>query len=344
MNILKTFLLACLFFLSAASFAQQLHTPKEVEQYMKKSAIEYKMDSLSVVVDSISLPLVDKGYFFVENELGGQIQKKDFPWNKKAQRFRKKAIKFTAKNKYTKAIKFYKKAVDAQPNHPVLLNELANVFWEIGEMDNAAFWAKKGVELNPIDFEAHARLALSYQQLGKIELAKNHISLAHLYNRNHPKVIRILENIFAENNLVYQDAVFFPKYQVDIKSVTEVSVQANDAPWKSFAACKALWQTETIYKEEMSRLANTNIASIEQKECLLNALIAYEKMEVGKENFPLLDMLEKSLRFGLVDDFILYEIELRKDPMMIYLLSEEKFDRLLRYLNTVRVNREVTPE
>ena len=48
MNIPKSLLALLFCIISLGINAQQLHTPKEVEQYMKKSTIGYQMDSLSV--------------------------------------------------------------------------------------------------------------------------------------------------------------------------------------------------------------------------------------------------------------------------------------------------------
>ena len=64
-------------------------------------------------------------------------------------------------------------------------------------------------------------------------------------------------------------------------------------------------------------------------------------MKTGKENFPSLNIMGNALRNRMIDDYILYEVSLRKDPMMIYTMSIEKRQKLIRYLTTVRVNRDV---
>lgn len=342
MNISKSLLAIyfCLFFLGIN--AQQLHTPQEVEQYMKNSSIQYHMDSLSVELEVVSFPLMEKGNFLEKTEKGIQIRKQDFVLNKKSKRFYKKAKKAAAKEQPEKAIKFYTKTIEVQSDQLRLINEFANFYWEYGDIENVVFWATKGIDLNPNDFEAHAHLALAYQNLGKKTKALEHIILAHLYNRNHPKVIEILSPIFAENGMDYQDYLFQPEYQIENKDSNQVFIQANDQPWKSYAACKALWKNETTYRTEMSRLSNANIASIEQKECLLNALISYGKMKTGKEKYPIFEMLEKSLQHRMIDDFIFYEIKLREDPTLIYFLPKEKKERIIRYLTTIRVGKEVT--
>ncbi len=344
MNISKSLLtpLFCIIFFGIN--AQQLHTPQEVVQYMKKSTIRYQMDSLSVKLEAISYPLVEKGNFVIKTENSIEIQKQAFSLNKQAKRFYKKAQKAIVKENAGKVIKFYTKAIEAQPDQLRLINEFANFYWENGDMENIVFWAKKGIELNPIDFEAHARLALAYQNLGKKTEALDHIISAHLNNRNHPKVVEVLQSIFSDNELNYQDYTFQPEYKIENRDSNQVSIQANHEPWKSYAACKALWQNEENYRKEMSHLASTNLESIEVKECLLNALIAFSKMKTGKDNFPIFEFLEKSLRHRMIDDFILYEIKLRQNPTLIYFLSKEKKERIVRYLKTIRVGKEVTPE
>ena len=344
MNISKSLLSLLFCIISLGINAQQLHTPQEVEQYMKKSTIQYQMDSLYVELEMISFPLIEKGNFLEKTEKGIQIKKQEFSLNKKTKRFYKKAQKAVAKDKYGKAIKFYSKAIEAQPDQLQLMNELANFYWENGDMENVVFWAKRGVELNPIDFEAHARLALAYQNLGKKTEALDHIIAAHLNNRNHPKVIEVLQSIFAENGMNFQDYIFQPEYKIENKDATKISIQANFEPWKSYAACKALWQNEDDYRAEMNHFGNATISSIEQKECLLNALIGYGNMKKGKEDFPIFDILEKSLQHQMIDDFIFYEIKLREDPTLIYFLPKEKKQRIVRYLKTIRVGKEVTPE
>ena len=341
MNIPKSLLAIYFCIISFGMTAQELHTPQEVEQYMKKSTIQYQIDSLSVELESVFLPLIEKGNFLEKTEKGLHIKQQEFLLHKKSKRFYKKAV---AKEKYEKAIKYYTKAIEAQPDQLRLMNEFANFYWENGDWENVVFWAAKGVELNPIDFEAHVRLALAYQNLGKRTEALEHIIAAHLYNRNHPKVIEALRSIFAENGMNYQDHIFEPEYKIENIDSNQVSIQADFEPWRSYAACKALWRNEETYRTEMSHLAKVSITSIEQKECLLNALIGYGKMETGKEKFPIFKVLEKSLQHRMIDDFIFYEIKLRQDPTLIYFLSKEKKQRIVRYLKTIRVGKGVTPE
>ncbi|HFB99721.1 MAG TPA: hypothetical protein ENJ53_02840 [Phaeodactylibacter sp.] len=338
MNNLKSLFI---FFICCVSFfvsAQQLHTPQEVVQYMEQSTVEYVIDSSVVTLDSVVLPMVEKGYFLEKSKMGNQLQKKNFPLSKKSKKYLKKAQKAADQNDFSKTIKYYKKALNATPNHPAIINDLASVYWTNGKMEEVVFWAKKGVELNPIDFESHARLALAYLYLGKNKKALEHILLAHLYNRNHPKVIKILKKVFAKNGMNYQDYFFQPKYNIEVNDSTKIIIHAHQLPWMAYARCKALWQNDENYKKEMSQLANVSIATIEQKECLLNALIGYRQMKTGKENYPLLGVLGKAMRKKMVNDFIFYEIELRQDPMMIYLVPQKKINRIIEYLTTVRVN------
>ena len=344
MSPIKSYYFMLIVFLFSSSVcAQELHTPSEVEQYMKKSSIDYQIDSSEVINKSISLPIIETGQFLVSNDNGIEIQKKETSLSKKAKKNRKKARKAAKKNNFNKAQKFYKKAIQINPNQPELIHEVADFYWENEKVEEMIFLEKQVVGTNPIDFIAHAKLAVAYQNIGNKEKALEHIILAHLYNRNHDKITQRLKSIFNENKMNYQSHVFDPQYQIILVD-EKVVIQAQDAPWKSFATCKALWQNDENYRKEMGHLANVHSTQIEEKECLLNALITYNRMKTGKENFPLLDILGTSLTNGMVDDFILYEIHLRQDPNLIHLLPKEKVDRVIRYMKTIRVHRDVISE
>lgn len=344
MNILKSHLPLLFCIISFGINAQQLHTPQEVQQYMKKSTIQYQIDSLSQELAPISFPLISEDLFLVKAEESIQLKKRELRLTKKAKRFYKKAQKAIEKKKTEKAIKFYRKAIEAAPNQVPLINEFAHFYQKNGDVEEAIFWFKKGIELNPIGVEAHFQIALAYQSVGKKTEAMEHIIWAHLYNRNALRIIESLQSIFKENGLDYENYAFQPEFKIKSKKDNVVSIQANAEPWKSYAACKALWQNEENYRIEMGRSANVAITSIEQKECLLNALIAFSKLEKGAMDFPILTVLEKSLRYRMIDDFIFYEIELRKDPTLIYFLSKEQKIKIIRYLKTIRIGEEVTTE
>jgi len=324
--------------------AQNLHTPDAVEQYMKKSSIQYHLDTLIQDSNIVTYPLIEKGIFLVKKEDSIQILKKEYSFSKKTKKYLKKARKADVNENYSKALKFYKKANERSPDNSNLINEISDFLWSNGNYEDVVYWSQRAIENNPIDFEAHARISLAYQKIDKKEKAIDHIIEAHLLNRNHPKVIQILKEIFAENGMVYQKFKFEPEYKLNQKSEKEVTIAANEAPWLSYASCKALWQYEEKYKTQMSHLANVATSKIEQKECMLNALVAYERMKKGKENFPSLNIMGHALSNRMIDDYILYELELRQNPHLIFFLSDKKRNRIIRYLKSVRVNREVGEE
>jgi len=92
----------------------------------------------------------------------------------------------------------------------------------------------------------------------------------------------------------------------------------------------------------MMNFANIELPKVEEKECLLNALLSYEQMERGKEEYPLLAYLGVSLENKMVDDFILYEIKSRKDPTMMSLLPKERLVEVMNYLTTIRVGQKAS--
>jgi len=59
-------------------------------------------------------------------------------------------------------------------------------------------------------------------------------------------------------------------------------------------------------------------------------------MPIGKESYPEFAVLSKAVYQEKIDDFILYEIEAKKNPLLVYKLSNEKIAALTEYLMTIR--------
>ena len=320
---------------------QRLHTPNDVKQYMEKSNLHFSIDSLMEELPVKELTLVESGNFLVITDEGYQLEKREFSLSSTGKKYLAKAKKFERKNKIAKSIKFLQKAHDMHPENMRVMKYLGSLYLENNQADRSIFLLEKVVEINEIDFEAQSLLAVAYHKFGKRKKALEHISLAHLLNRNHQKVIELLKVIYLENELLYTDQLFDPQYRIKSNDKLNISVQANEAPWKAYAACKALWEFDEEYKKGMMNFSNIDLQKVEEKECLLNALLSYEGMEKGKDAYPLLAHLGVSLQNEMVNDFILYEIKSREDPTMMSLLTKEERYNVMRYLMTVRVGKEV---
>ena len=335
--------LICLFFLLFCHFinGQRLHTPSEVQQYIEKSSINFSVDTLTEELTSKGLTLVDEGYFLVISDSGYELEKREFTLSSTAKKYLSKAEKFERKNKVGKSIKFLKKAHDMHPENMRVMKYLGSLYLENNQAERAIILLENVIEINDIDFEAHSLLAVAYMKTGQKKKALHQISLAHLLNRNHQKIIEILKVIYLENGLQYSNYVFEPKYKIETTDSLNVSIHANEEPWKAYAACKGLWRHDIEYKKKMMNFANIELPKIEEKECLLNALLSYEQMETGKEAYPLLAYLGVSLENKMVDDFILYEIKSREDPRIMSLLPKERLDKVVKYLMSIRVGKEI---
>ena len=323
-------------------YGQRLHTPSDIQQYLKKSSIHFSMDSLMETSSAKDLTLVDDCNFVVITEKGYQLEKREFTLSSTAKKYLSKAEKFERKNKVGKSIKFLKKAHDMHPENMRVMKYLGSLYLENNQAERAIILLENVIEINDIDFEAHSLLAAAYMKTGQKKKALHQISLAHLLNRNHQKIIEILKVIYLENGLQYSNYVFEPKYKIEITDSLNVSIQANEAPWKAYAACKGLWKHDIEYKKKMMNFANIELPKVEEKECLLNALLSYEQMETGKEAYPLLAYLGVSLENKMVDDFILYEIKSRDNPAMMSLLPKERLLEVMKYLTTIRVGQKAS--
>ena len=322
-------------------YGQRLHTPSEIQQYIEKSKINFSSDSLVEEFTPKGLTLVDEGYFMVITEEGYQLEQREFRLSPTAKKYMAKAEKFERRKKIAKSIKFLKRAHDLHPENMRVMKYLGSLYLENNQAERSIILLESVVEINDIDFEAHSLLAVAYHKIGQKEKALNHISLAHLLNRNHQKIIEILKVIYLKNGMAYANHIFEPKYKITSTDSLNVSIQANETPWKAYAACKGVWMYDNDYKNKMMNFANIEIAVVEEKECLLNALLSYEQMESGKDAYPLLEYLGTSLEKEMVDDFILYEIKSRENPKLMSLLPKERLDKVVKYLMTIRVGKEI---
>lgn len=308
---------------------------------MDKSPLTFSFDTLTEELTSKGLTLVDEGYFLVITDSGYQLEKREFTLSPTAKKYLAKAKRFERRKKVTKSIKFLRRAHDMHPENMRVMKYLGSLYLENNQAERSISLLENVVEINDIDFEAHSLLAVAYHKAGQKKQALKHISLAHLLNRNHLKIIEILKVIFLENEMAYSNHTFDPKYKIETKDSLNISIQSNEPPWKGYAACKSLWIYDVEYKKKMMNFSNIDIAAVEEKECLLNALLSYEQMEEGKENYPLLEYLGASLEKEMVDDFILYEIKSREDPIIMSLLPKERLDKVAKYLMSIRVGKEI---
>ena len=331
-----------IFFFSLSANAQYLHTPEEMLRIVDDSSLRYIIDTLEQTKSNSSSPIIQKGWFAKPISEGIQLDLNEGIKNRKANQDYKKAMQYYERQNYNKTITWAKKAMKSAPSNIEIMKRIGRSYGATGALETAAYWYEMVLEINYIDFEAHFLLANIFHELvrrdgsGEKEKAIKHITLAHILNRNQTDILNSLKEIYNSVGINYKEWQFNPQYTISKQDNQEIHIAYKDSPWLAYGTCKAVWEYEPGYKEKMKNISSAPQLITEEKECLLNALIAYENMEGDKSQFPEFEMLALALKNRTVDDFILYEILSPKQPLEISKLPKEKLEKLANYVSSLR--------
>jgi len=241
-------------------------------------------------------------------------------------------------NDYKKAILQYQK-LEAISHVPVLMARMAFCFQKTDKPQEAILLYNNLLDSDSSNAFLYFQLADCYKQLEDYKTATRKITIAHLLNRNNPTYLDSLISLYQQRNWQFRALDFLPNYQIQ-RTDDQVKITAASKPWIAFASCKAVWAHEPEYAETMNYISSEDPRIIEEKECLFNALLAYERLEpTEKIDFPGLYTLSHALPDKRVNDFIMYEISLRKYPEIISQLSQNRLEQLIDYVYTYRVKR-----
>ncbi|MEM1321782.1 MAG: hypothetical protein AAGG75_16100 [Bacteroidota bacterium] len=335
---LKSPFLFILILISGAVAAQQLHTPSEIAQLLEKSSIPYAFDTSTFQPVKEVFPILEDRYNSVPLSEGIYLQPTDIiVTDKTARKYQKKANNFLAKKNYLKAIPLYLDLLELHPEHTELKMALARLYTLAHDCPQAMHWYKQVITVLPKDISAHVEMAQLCMQCQEGELAIEYITRAHLFNRNDSRLVAMMSDVYLQQGLSYHNWKLQPLYSITTMVDKTVRIQAAPGPWQAYASCKALWQYEPNYRQNMRHMSQSPVGLIEEKECLLNALISYTQLESGQAAFPELALLGRVLTERVVDDYIFYEITSRRQPELLRELSEEQLQKMIRYIRDYRV-------
>jgi hypothetical protein len=325
------------------SYAQDLHTPSEIESIMKKSLSYYeeKEDTNFMVVKS--LDIISNDYYFAENEEGERVLLQyNMAENTQLYQPFQRALKYHAVGKYKKERKILQALYKNHSNNALIMTQLANSFLKEGEYTNAKSWAHKAIRANPIHSPAHVLVARTLIVGNQLEKAMEAITKAHLYNRNDRQVIALLKEIYLLNGRVYDDTwAFIPQCETTKVAANKISIKYNGEPWRAFAACNAVWEYEPYYRQKMEITGN-DLELMRYHEALMNLGIAFEGWDnkKRKNKFYMGDAIKVAVEKNLVREFLDYEMEYLENPKAALYLTYDDIKVLSKYLLEVRALQE----
>ncbi len=333
------------FFIVQFIHGQRLHEPSQVLKIMEESKVNYVFD--------ISLTTSKQNRF---NNIGQKSEKlirivtdteirldksEDIPFNKKISKKLKKGEKEIKKGRYEKARKHLTKALTLNSSDLRLINKMGESYHFEGNYPTAIYWYDKTLELNSVETDALVSKARSLLKNNQQAAAESYVTLAHLFNRNDKTVKDAMLEIFQTTGKKYIDKSFSPDFQISVSSDRKkVDIGYGHSIWAAYAAVYALWENEEGYEEKMSGISKQPIGVIKEKEAVLNALLTYEGIESSQkgELFPFMELLSRISTKGQIDNFILYEIYSRRDPLLPLLLTDKKLESLKNYVLKHRIS------
>ncbi len=334
-----------------AAGAQTLHTPAEILTILEGSSKMYRFD----LYDPDTVAPVDE-VPLIAAEIFGRQREGEWILSSYAEllrgrpavaEIRKRAENYFADDRLEEARAEYLRVLDSIPGQSRVMTYIGQTYASEEESDKAISWYRRAIDLNELDYMAHWFLAERLSGRGEHDEAVDEIVKAHLLNRNNPRVIASLKRILANAGLRYMDWEFEPLYRVYALDTHSIMVAvAKEAPqWMSYAVAKAVWNHEPGYREKMEREHGAGTLIVEEKECILGLLLAMEtigspkgeEMRRRMESEPGFRMLKSAEEKGLLDEFILYELASRTNPLLMYGITGEFFESTTEYVRKYRI-------
>jgi tetratricopeptide (TPR) repeat protein len=315
------------------SYSQNLHTPAEILKIMEDSKLSYEMNILSKPIDCIdrSNNTVDHSYYRVKTD--SSILTFSYNLKPEAKPFFEKAETYFSNKSLDSARIYYEKVLEIDPSYYKVMTYIGQMYGTMGDLDKSVEWYKKTIDLNYIDYLAHWLIADIYRMQGKIDEAVNEVTIAIILNRNNPRLKKLQTEIYQLSKLKTDDWCFNP--QIDISSEGNKVNVAFDNVWIGYAMPKAVWRYEPGYKESMG-VKDNQYSTLEDKECLINLLIAIKNSKAKTKKYQDITTLKKAVDKGFISEYILYEILLPEHPFAASQFSEEEINKIKDYVLTIR--------
>lgn len=233
----------------------------------------------------------------------------------------------------------YELLLAQQPDFAPAYALIGDTYLSENELDSAIHYCNLGLEKNYLDFRAHWVMAIALWQKGDSAAALNHITKAHLYNRNHEGIHQDLLQLYEMSGQPWCAIDFFPQYAIYGDSLG-VHVVYGDG-WLGYAIAKAVWSYEPGYAETMLGYALPEGSSL-----TMNSLEELECLKVACEDSSIADKLLPIFDANVCDGFIAYEIFSREYPFtLLNPTDHEIVSDVLEYLERCKTGfTEPTPQ
>ncbi len=317
------------------SVGQEMHTQAEILKIMEKSRVTYVLSNLeNEILPSDRTDNLNYGqYYRVTNE--NEILTYKYEINEDAKEYLSKAEQLFQDDKFKMTRDMYLKVLEVDSTYYQVMTYIGQTYGIEGDFNKAIEWYIKTIELNYIDYMAHWFLADAYKSQNKLDKAVDEITIAMILNRNNPRIMKALIDIYALKKLKTSDWVFNPQMQIDSTGVNKVKIIFN-MDWFGYALVKAVWLYEPGYKESMGA-KESSFSTTEEKECLVSLIATIHTIDKKRlKKYPEFNALQLAFDHKMVNEYIFYEIILLDYPFVAYQLTEEFINDIKDYVIQIR--------
>lgn len=332
---------------------QEIHAPAEIMKIMKDSKLTYSVGTFDsdTVSSEREFPLILDQYYVHDTEDSGQVLLSYYDLVREhpdVAKIIERAEGAFSKSNMEETRENYLRALDSLPNYSRLMTYVGQTYEHAKDLDEAIRWYRKALRINDVDFMTHWFLADALAVHGDLDEALDQILIAHVLNRNNPRIMASFERILKKKGLRYVPFDFSRYYElrrIDDKTIW-VGVDEQHMEWFPYAMAKAVWAFEPGYREKMEKEFEVETAVTEEKECLLMSAIGY--IDVAEDDSTVvvkkddvtdagINALLDCFQEGTLDEFIYYESLLREAPVMSHLVRPDFFDSIVTYVRKHRI-------
>jgi tetratricopeptide (TPR) repeat protein len=316
----------------------RLSTPLEILTFMKASGTNYQIEQLRGKIERPHRQILQNDGFV--DVMNGREYSRSYPAmrNCKAEKWANEAQKIMAFENLDrkKARKLYLKAIKEMPQDAQLYALIGESFYDENDYPKAKDYFRKAIAINAIDYRSHWLLGEIYLAENVCDSAIYYISLAHLRNRNLPRLqLRLKEVYKACGKNYYQNWAFEPLYR-NYREDTMIVIAAQGV-WLTYAMYKAVWEFEPDYLYIKSKQQVTDYLYHQEMEGVMGMYLTYNNLAAEEQReYASLRAFELALDNELLEAYIFYEILLPERPTLAQYLTPEFTAMLLDYMSIVR--------
>lgn len=325
-------------------YSEDILSPEEIIKIMTDSKFRYNIETLNDSIEyNFSNNLTTNHVYQDKSDKNIKLLFSELSDDEKV--IFEKAENNFQHNMYYQARQYYKELISKNEKLYFINTYIGQSFEAEKKYDDAEDWYRLSINKNYIDYMAHWFLADILILKNQKKEALNEIILAHLLNRNNPRIIKSMKRIFSKNDYSFDEFVFNPQYKIDSISSTEYNIKFKNSTWMFYAMTKALRQYEPNYNGSKQKI-NLDVINLE-KEALLGLIILYKKRIEDKNNaendnkediedeFNNLNIeavkVTEAFDNNLLGEFILYEIILPNYPNIILTFDDKMIANLVDY-------------